>query len=149
EEAGRERHRHRQAAPRPWLLRALDLLPAHRRGSADDRAYGDGVEGDARRVLRRDDPDRARSAGEPASDPRGAGDDVGAPARSDGGGEAAAPEVDAAYASVRMPLTPALSPSGGEGDERWALRAVTNPALPPFRGRGRWKGGPAGRYQRD
>ncbi len=49
EASRRDRHGHRQAAPRPGLLRALDVLPADRRGGADDRADRDGVAGDARR----------------------------------------------------------------------------------------------------
>ena len=43
EEARRHRDGHRQAAPRPRLLRADDLLPADRRGGADDRAHRDRV----------------------------------------------------------------------------------------------------------
>ena len=44
---------------------ADDLLPARRPGGADDRADGDGGEGDARRVRRRDARDRARGGGRP------------------------------------------------------------------------------------
>src|SRR2546427_3034198 len=67
-----------QAAARPRLLCALDLLPADRGRGADDRADGDGVEGDARSILRRDDPDRARGPAEPGDRDERAGDDAGA-----------------------------------------------------------------------
>src|SRR5262249_12314753 len=90
EEARRVGDGHRQAPSRPGVLCALDLLPAHRRGSAHDRAHRDGVERDARRVLRRHDPDRARGTGEPSSDPRGAGDDARARRRQAGGARPAA-----------------------------------------------------------
>ena len=107
EGAGRRGHRHRQAAPRSRLLRPLDLLPADRRGSADDRAYRDGVQGDARPVLRRDDPDRGRGHVEPAHSPRSAGDDAGAAARPDPGRPPAEPALDAAgahFLSAAAPL---------------------------------------------
>src|SRR2546430_17543850 len=83
-----------RSAPRPRLLRALDLFPADRRGGVDDRADGDGGEGDARPVLRCDDPDRPRGRAEPRRDPRRPRDHAGAPARSDPGPPRAEPALD-------------------------------------------------------
>ena len=60
EEARRLRDRHRQAAPRPRLLRAHHVLPLDRGRGAHDRAHRDRVQGNARRILRRHDPDRPR-----------------------------------------------------------------------------------------
>ena len=57
------RARRRQAADGLRLPPADDLLPAHRPRGADGRADGDGGEGDARRVLRRDARDRPRGGG--------------------------------------------------------------------------------------
>ena len=57
------RARRREAAHGLRLPPADDLLPAHRPRGADDRADGDGDEGDARRVLRGDARDRARGGG--------------------------------------------------------------------------------------
>ena len=59
EEARRDARSTSPSACSTRLPRAHDLLPADRRGGADDRADRDRVEGDARRLLRRDDPDRA------------------------------------------------------------------------------------------
>ena len=118
EGAGHLGHGHRQAAARSRLLRALDLLPADRRGGDDDRAHRDGVQGDARPVLRRDDPDRAGGRVEPGHPPRGAGDDAGAAPRPDAGRPAAEPPVDAAgarslsAAAARRPDALPGSPAG-------------------------------------
>ena len=64
-EARARRHgaRRRQAADGLRLPPADGLLPARRRGGADDRADRDRGEGDARRVRRRDARDRARGGG--------------------------------------------------------------------------------------
>src|SRR5262249_4919782 len=85
EEAGRERHGRRQAAPRSRLLRSLDLFPAHRRGSPHDRTDRDGVEGNPGCLLRGDDPHRPGSRDGPAANSAGAADDSGPPARPDQG----------------------------------------------------------------
>ncbi len=57
--AGDQHDGHREAADGLRLPPADCVLPAHRSGSDHDRADRDGEQGDARRVLRRDDPDRA------------------------------------------------------------------------------------------
>src|SRR5262249_52777533 len=103
EEARCDRDGHRQAPPRPRLLRADDVLPADHRRGADDRADRDGVEGDAGSVLRRHDPDRPRGRDGSAARSGGAGDDAGAPARSDAGRAAAAALLDA---TVTQPAAP-------------------------------------------
>ena len=63
-------HGHRQAAARPRLPPAHGLFPADRRGSDDDRADRDRVQGDARPVRRRDDPDRREAEPNPDTLPR-------------------------------------------------------------------------------
>ncbi len=60
------RERHRQGADRPRLPPADDLFPAHGQGGDDDRADGDRIARDARRLRRRDDRDRAPHPGESA-----------------------------------------------------------------------------------
>jgi len=57
------RARRREAAHGLRLPSADGLLPADRARGADGRADGDGDEGDARRLLRRDARDRARGRG--------------------------------------------------------------------------------------
>jgi len=94
-ETGRDGDRYCQTSLGSRLLRAVDVLPADRRGGADDRADRDRGEGDARRLLRRDDPDRARGRDRCRAHPRGTSDHVGPPARPDEGGARAESEVDA------------------------------------------------------
>ena len=57
--AGRPRDGYREGAHRPRVPSADGVLPAHGARGDDGRADGDGVEGDARRVHRGDDRDRA------------------------------------------------------------------------------------------
>src|SRR2546425_18886 len=54
----RQHARHRKASARLRVLRSHHLLPAGREGGADDRADGDGDEGDARRLRERAPGDR-------------------------------------------------------------------------------------------
>src|SRR5581483_7228286 len=79
----------REAADGLRLPPADDLFPARRAGSADDRADRERGEGDAGRVLRRADRDRARSGRVTRAAPRRAARPPGEAARRGAGGEAA------------------------------------------------------------
>src|SRR5206468_4721878 len=90
----RQRDADRRTSPRSRLLHAVDLLHAHRRGGAHDRAHRDGGEGDARRVLRRDDPDRPRDGDVAPGGPGRARHDTRATPRPDPGRARAGPPVE-------------------------------------------------------
>ncbi|CAA9553522.1 MAG: Glycine dehydrogenase [decarboxylating] (glycine cleavage system P2 protein), partial [uncultured Thermoleophilia bacterium] len=83
--------RHRQAADRLRDPPADDLLPAARRGGADDRADRDGVEGDARPLRGGDARDPARGGRGARPAPRRAARGTGPPPRRGQGGEIADP----------------------------------------------------------
>ena len=93
------------------------------------------IEGDARRVLRGDDPDREGGGERSAPDPRGAGDDAGAPPRPDQGRARAQSEVasqglgaaDAAIQRVDRRPAALLFDFGGTLDGpglTWKARAI-------------------------
>ena len=102
-EARARRHgaRRREAADGPRHPSADDLLPARRPRGADDRADGDGDEGAARRVRRRDAVDRRRGRVR-AGDAQGrAADAAGPAARRGEGGEGAGRPPRVRHASGR------------------------------------------------
>ena len=94
---------------------ADDLLPARRPGGADDRADGDGGEGDARRVRRRDAGNRARGRGGPGASLRRAARAAGEAARRGARSEARDREV-----RVRGPSGPRREP--GSSRDSWKRR---------------------------
>src|SRR5439155_5097540 len=81
------RARRRQAADGLRLPPADDLLPAHRPGGVDGRADGDGGEGNARCLLRRDARHRPRGGGGAGAVEGGAAPPAREAARRGAGGE--------------------------------------------------------------
>ena len=87
------RARRGEAADGSRLPPADDLLPADRPGGADDRAHGDGGQGDARRLRRGDACDRGRGGDGPAGDQGRAAPATGSPARRGEGRQAGGRQV--------------------------------------------------------
>ena len=109
---GRAHARHRQAAHRPRLPPADDLLPADRRRGHAHRAHRDRIGRDPRRVRRRPDRHRRRGRDGPGDRHERAAHRSGAPSRRGDG---------------RPPAEPALAPDDRRPDP---LSGLTGPARP-------------------
>src|SRR5581483_10185693 len=110
EEAGIERARHLEGAPRRGLPLAHRVLPAHRLVSEEDRAHRDRDQGDPRRLRGGAHPHRRAHRARPRLGPRGADEDAAAAARRGGrrpeAGAALQTDIERARRTRSMSMAP-------------------------------------------